>query len=384
MNLHEYQAREILARKGVVFPPGRVAESPEEAAAIAQELGGAVVVKAQVLAGGRGKAGGVKLCATPDESRKAAATMLNSLVQGSTVRKVLVARAVKVVDEFYLGAVVDREAGGVTMMASRKGGVDIEDTAARSPEALVRLTGDPFLGFAPYQARELAVGCGVPRSASRPFASTAHALFEAFMESDCTLAEINPLALTEEGGLLALDSKMVIDDNALGRQPSLLAMRDLLEEEPGEAETRDAGVSYVKLRGNIGCLVNGAGLAMATMDLIKQYGGEPANFLDLTGGTGPEAMDVALRIIFRDPDVRAILINIFGGITRCDLVAAAVVKRLKEERKPPPVVARLVGTNEEQALQILSASSVAVATRMSEAARIVVDLVASGSEVATI
>jgi succinyl-CoA synthetase beta subunit len=267
-------------------------------------------------------------------------------------------------------------------MASRKGGVDIEDTASRSPGALMRLTGDPFLGFAPYQARELAVGCGVPRSASKSFAFTAHALFQAFMECDCTLAEINPLALTEEGDLLALDSKMVIDDNALGRQPSLVAMRDTLEEEPAEMETRNAGVSYVKLRGNIGCVVNGAGLAMATMDLIKQYGGEPANFLDLTGGTGPEAMDVALRIVFRDPDVRAVLINIFGGITRCDLVAEAVVRRLNEESQPPPVVARLVGTNEEQALHILSASSVAVATRMSEAAKIVVKLAASGSEVA--
>jgi succinyl-CoA synthetase beta subunit len=382
MNLHEYQAREILAMKGVAFPPGRVAESPEEAAAIAEELGGAVVVKAQVPAGGRGKAGGVKLCATPDESRQAAAAMLGSSVQGSTVRQVLVTRAVKVVDEFYLGAVVDREAGGVTMMASRMGGVDIEVAATHSPETLVRVACDPFLGFTPYQARELAVGCGVPRSASRRFASTAHALFEAFMECDCTLAEINPLALTEEGDLLALDSKMAIDDNALGRQPALAAMRDLLEEEPGEAETREAGVTYVKLKGNIGCLVNGAGLAMATMDLIKQYGGEPANFLDLTGGTGPEAMDVALRIIFRDPEVRAVLINIFGGITRCDLVAAAVAKRLQEENAPPPVVARLVGTNEEKAHEILSASSVAVATRMSEAAKIVVSLASSGSEAA--
>jgi succinyl-CoA synthetase beta subunit len=384
MKLHEYQAREILAQRGVAFPPGRVAETPEEAATVARELGGAVVVKAQVLSGGRGKAGGVKLCATPDEARDAAAAMLDSVVQGSLVRKVFVARAVQVLDEFYLGAVVDRETNSVTIMASRRGGVDIEDTAGSSPEALVRLTADPLLGFAPYQARELAVGCEIPRSASKVFASTAHALFEAFMECDCSLAEINPLALTDEGELLALDSKMIIDDNALPRQPALARMRDLAEEEPGETETRDAGVSYVKLQGNIGCLVNGAGLAMATMDLIKHNGGEPANFLDLTGGTGPEAMDVALRIIFRDPDVRAVLINIFGGITRCDLVAAAVVRRLKEERKPPPVVVRLVGTNEEEALEILSASSVAVATGMSEAARMVVELAAGRPEVATV
>jgi len=378
MNLHEHQARDILAAKGVAFPPAQLVKSPEEAVEAAQELGGLVVVKAQVLAGGRGKAGGVKLCRTPDEARNAAAVMLGSVLQGHVVRKLLVARAVKAVDEFYLGVTLDGDASGVTIMASRAGGVDIENEATRSPEFLVRSTADPLLGFTPYQARELTAQCGVPRKAAAGFASTIGALVEAFMECDCTLAEINPLALATSGGLLALDSKMVIDDNALGRQPSLVALRDLAEEEPGEAESRNAGVSYVKLSGTIGCVVNGAGLAMATMDLVKQYGGEPANFLDLAGGTGPEAMDVALRIVFRDPDVRAVLVNIFGGITRCDLVAAAVMKRLKEERHPPPVVARLVGTNEEEAHEMLSASSVVLATRMSEAALMAVELATHG------
>ena len=330
MNTHEYQAREILAGHGLPFAPGRVAETPEEAETIAHEVGGRVVVKAQVQVGGRGKAGGVKLAASPDEAREHARTMLGSSLKGHTVRKVLVVQAVAVAREFYLGVVLDRAQKGVTLMASAVGGVDIEEVARSSPDAIVKVTADPLMGLADYQARDLSFAVGLAGDGARGFAEIARSLFRAFLDCDCSLLEVNPLALTEEGHLMALDSKMVVDDSALYRQPALAALRDTSEEDPAEVEARELGLSYVKLDGDIGCMVNGAGLAMATMDSIKLRGGEPANFLDVGGGADGEQIQGGFGIILNDKKVRAVLVNIFGGITRCDAVAQALVDRLNE------------------------------------------------------
>jgi succinyl-CoA synthetase beta subunit len=374
MKMHEYQAREVLARYGVPFPPGRVAETPDEAEAIARELGDRVVVKAQVHVGGRGKAGGVKLAGSPEEARDHARTILGSPIRGRLVRKVLVGQAVPISRELYVGAVLDRATKGVAMMASAMGGVDIEEVARSSPEAIVKVAADPLLGLADYQARDLAVDVGLAGDQAKVFRAIAKTLYRAFLECDCSLLEINPLAVTEDGVLVALDSKMVIDDNALYRQPSLAALRDTSEEEPAEVEAQRAGVNYVKLDGNVGCIVNGAGLAMATMDTIKAHGGEPANFLDIGGGANVDQIGAALRIILKGPNVRAVLVNIFGGITRCDVVAQALVGLIEERSLDVPVVARLVGTNAAEGRRILAGTDVLLVTTMSEAAQKVVCL----------
>jgi succinyl-CoA synthetase beta subunit len=382
MKLHEYQAREILGGYGIVFPPGRVAVTPDEAEAITRDLGGKVVVKAQILAGGRGKAGGIKLAASPAEAREYAALLLGSSIKQSTVRQVLTVQAVTITKEFYLGTVLDRPKRAITLVASGVGGVDIEEVASSSPESVVKVTADPMLGLADYQARELAFGVGCTKQQAASFASIACALYKAFVEQDCSLVEINPLALTDAGDFAALDSKMVIDDNAAWRQPTLFAMRDLSEEDRAETQARELGLSYIKLGGNVGCLVNGAGLAMATMDAIKLHGGEPANFLDIGGGASVESVVAALKIVLMDPGVKSVLINIFGGITRCDTVAQGLVDFLQETRSDLPVVARLTGTNEAEGRRILNAARIEMTETMSAAAAKAVRL-AQGSKVVT-
>ncbi len=374
MKMHEYQTRDVLAQYGVPFPLGRVAYTPDQVRAIARGAGRSVVVKAQILSGGRGKAGGVKLARTPDEAADYARSMLGAELRGRRVQKVLVCEALPVSREFYLGAVLDRAVKGVTIMASAMGGVDIEEVARTSPEAIVKVSADPLLGLVDSQTRELTAAVDLTGEQAKAFREITKALYKVFVECDCTMLEINPLALTESGEVVALDSKMEIDDNALYRQPTLAALRDTSEEEPSELEAQRVGVTYVKLDGNVGCIVNGAGLAMATMDSIKHHGGEPANFLDIGGGAHSGQIGAALDIVLRDRNVRAVLINIFGGITRCDVVAQALVDRMEQGGVDVPVVARLVGTNAAEGRRILTSTRVSPATTMAEAAALVVAL----------
>ncbi len=369
MNLHEYQARDIFAKYGLPVLQGEVATTPQEARAIAEKLGTRVVVKAQVHVGGRGKAGGVKLADTPEEAEAVAARILGMEIKGVPVRKVLVAQAVNIAQEVYLGAVLDRGSKRVVLMASAAGGVDIEEVARETPEKIVKVAAHPHLGLLPFQARQLAFGIGLAKEQVKGFVKAALAVYRAFVDVDASLAEINPLVWTAEGEWKAVDSKIVLDDNGLYRHPELEALRDLEAEPPEERAAREAGLSYVKLDGNIGCLVNGAGLAMTTMDVIKLYGGEPANFLDIGGGANAEKVEAALRIIFSDPKVKAVLINIFGGITRCDEVAKGVVAAIEAIRPQQPIVVRLVGTNEEEGRQILEAARLISATTLVEAAQ---------------
>jgi succinyl-CoA synthetase beta subunit len=368
MNTHEYQAREVLAGYGVPFPPAKLAFTAAEVERVARDLGGAVVVKAQIHAGGRGKAGGVKRAASAEEARECALALLGKCIMGRPVRKVLVVQAVALAREIYLGAVIDRAAQTVTLMASATGGVDIEEVARTAPGAIVKVAADPLLGLADYQARDLARAVGLAGEQVRVFQRVARGLYQAFIECDCSLLEVNPLGVTTGGEIIALDSKMVIDDNALFRRPALAALRDVDEEDPAEVEAQRVGVQYVKLGGQVGCMVNGAGLAMATMDAIKLFGGEPANFLDIGGGARPDQIDAALRIILLDPHVRAVLVNIFGGIIRCDVVAQAIAGHIAGGGVRVPVVARLVGTNAAEGREILSGTQVHLADTMVEAA----------------
>ncbi len=369
MNLHEYQSKRVFARYGIPILQGEVASTPAEAREIARNLGGKVVVKAQVLVGGRGKAGGIKLADNPDEAEARADLILGMLIKGLTVGKVLVDPAADIQDELYLGLVIDRAQRRVVMMGSSEGGIDIEEVAAATPEKIIKIAIDPCVGFRSYQALELATALGVPKELTKSFADIAGALYVAFMGSDASLAEINPLVVTGDGKLLALDGKMSIDDNALFRHPNLAELRDTAEEDPYEAEARRHGLSYVKLDGEIGCMVNGAGLAMATMDLTKFYGGSPANFLDVGGGATAERVAAALRIILSDRNVRAVLINIFGGITRCDEVARGIVAAMEEVPTKVPMVVRLVGTNEEDGRAILADADMITAKTLPEAAQ---------------
>ncbi len=374
MKLHEYQSKQIFARYGIPIPQGEVASTPEEARAIAEKLGRAVVVKAQVLVGGRGKAGGIRLARSPEEAERVASQILSMEIKGIPVRRVLVDEALDIARELYLGVVIDRVQGKPVMMASSEGGVDIEEVARRSPEKIVKTTIDPFLGLRPYQARELALGIGLEKSLLNSFTSIATGLYRCFSENDASLAEINPLVLTPDGRLLAADAKIVIDDNALFRHPDLAALRDPYEDTPSEREARAHGLSYVQLDGEIGCMVNGAGLAMATMDIIKLYGGNPANFLDIGGGARAEQVAAGLRIILSDPRVKAVLINIFGGITRCDEVARGILEAMKEVEVRVPMVVRLVGTNEEEGRRLLAEANITTASSLNEAAEKVVAL----------
>ncbi|MDH5606300.1 MAG: ADP-forming succinate--CoA ligase subunit beta [Anaerolineae bacterium] len=368
MKLHEYQSKNIFAEFGVPIPKGKVAATPDEAKAIAADLGGRVVVKSQVLVGGRGKAGGIKLAKSPEEAQKAADEILKLMIKGLPVRKVLIDEAAEISSEIYLGITNDRAARKPVFMASAAGGVDIEEVAATTPEKIIKIRIDPLLGLQDYQILDMAVGIELHRDLWPAFNKIAHGLWKAYQNMDATLAEINPLVITGEGELLAVDGKMVIDDNALFRHPELRENRDLDVEAESETEAEKHGLTYIKLDGEIGCMVNGAGLAMATMDIINYFGGEPANFLDIGGGADEEKVSAALRIILKDPNVKAVLFNVFGGITRGDLVARGILAAMKEVKPEVPMVIRLVGTNAEEGRALLADADMITAETLAEAA----------------
>jgi len=369
LNLQEFQAKRIFGQYGIPVPQGEVATTPAEAAAIAARMGGPVVVKAQVLVGGRGKAGGIKLAHTPAEAEEVTGRILGMSIKGLTVKKTLVDPAADIRKELYLGLVLDRGRRRVVMMASSEGGVDIEEVAARTPEKILTVAVDPFLGLREYQARDLALGLGLPKEQWGAFTRICQGLYECYLGCDASLAEINPLAVLGDGALKALDGKMVLDDSALFRHPDLAALRDEDDETPEERTARLNDLSYVKLDGEIGCMVNGAGLAMATMDIIKFYGGAPANFLDVGGGARADKVAAALRIILSDPNVKAVLFNIFGGITRGDEVARGILAALAEVPTRVPMVVRLVGTNAAEGRAILAQANMITAETLAEAAQ---------------
>jgi succinyl-CoA synthetase beta subunit len=368
LKLQEYRSKEILAAHGVPLLAGEVATTPEAARTAAERIGGQVVVKAQVLVGGRGKAGGVKLAANPDEAEQRAREILGLDIKGITVRTVLVAPAADIGSEYYLGLILDRAAKAITVIASAEGGVEIEETAKTNPDAILRLPLHPLLGLQDHDTRRVFYFLGLPADLRGDFASVMEGLYASFVESDADLAEINPLAVTGDGALLALDAKIVLDDSALYRHPDLEQMRDLNEEEQSEIQARAAGISFIKLDGNIGCMVNGAGLAMTTMDLVKLAGGEPANFLDIGGGAKADRVASAFEIILSDPNVKAILVNIFGGITRGDEVARGIVEARQALGREVPMVVRIVGTNEEEAKPILAEAKLITADSLDDAA----------------
>jgi succinyl-CoA synthetase beta subunit len=379
VKLHEYQSKRIFARYGVPIPRGDVASTPDDVYEIAARLGRRVVVKAQVLVGGRGKAGGIKLAQNAAEAEAKASQILGMDIKGLKVRKVLIDEAaMDIIREIYLGIVIDRAARCPVMMASAEGGMEIEEVARAMPERIFKVSIDPFLGLRGYQARELAFGIGLEKDLVSSFTDIATGLYNAFVGCDASLAEINPLLVTDQSGgrpsLLAVDGKIIIDDNALFRHSDLADMWDVDEEAPAETEARYYGLSYVKLDGEIGCMVNGAGLAMATMDIIKLYGGMPANFLDIGGGAQADRVAAALRIILADPKVKAVLFNIFGGITRCDEVAKGVLEALEQVPTGVPMVARLVGTNEEEGRRILAGAKMVTASTLVDAAQKAVEL----------
>jgi succinyl-CoA synthetase beta subunit len=369
VNLHEYQARDILRRNGVPVPPGEVASTPAEARAIAERFGGKVVVKAQVHAGGRGKAGGVKLAKTAAEAETHAKAILGMTIKGLTVQKVLVAPAAEIASESYVGIIVDRSSQRPVLMVSPAGGIDIEEVAAKTPEKIHRLAIDPRYGLLPHQALTLGFALYNDVKQARAAADIMQKLYGAVYAVGASLAEINPLVTTPDGIVQALDAKIVIDDNELERRPDIAALRDPSSEAPEEVAARQAGLTFIKLEGDVGCCVNGAGLAMATMDLVKYYGGQPANFLDIGGSSNPQKVVAALRIITGDPNVKAILFNIFGGITRGDDVANGIVQATKEFPLKVPIVIRLTGTNEREGIAILERAGFAALTDMDEAVK---------------
>jgi len=378
VNIHEYQAKDLLRAEGVPIPPGEVATTIAEVEAIARKLGGAVVVKAQVHAGGRGKAGGVKLAKTPQEARDVASKILGMHIKGLPVLKVLVTAAADIASEAYVGIIVDRAARKPVFMVSPAGGIDIEEVAAKTPEKIVKLPVDTRYGLTSYQASQLGYFLFSDQKKVRAAAKIMQQLYSAFMKAGCSLAEINPLVVTPADEVIALDAKMVIDDNELDRHPELAKLRDESAEEPSEVLARAANLTFIKLDGNVGCCVNGAGLAMATMDLVKYYGGAPANFLDIGGSSNPEKVVSALKIITADPNVRAILFNIFGGITRTDDVANGIVTATKQNPLKVPIVIRLTGTNEEIAVKILRDNGFTAMTDMDLAVQKAVQLATGG------
>ena len=375
MKLHEYQSKTIFSRYGIPIPRGRVATVAREARVIADELGGRVVIKSQVMVGGRGKAGGIRLAKTAREAEEIAAQILVMKIKGLPVRRVLVDEAVGIQEEIYLGITNDRNERCPVVLACAAGGVDIEEVARKTPEKIIKVLVDPLLGLRDYQARDIAAGIDLPREHWRSFVTITHGLWQAYSENDATLAEINPLVITLDHRLIALDGKMIIDDNALFRQPEIADLRDLDEETPLETEARKHDLAYIQMDGQIGCMVNGAGLAMATMDIIKIQRGEPANFLDIGGGASAEKVTAAFRILLTDPNVQAVLINVFGGITRCDEVAQGILLAIDEIKPTIPMVVRLVGTNAEEGLQILETANLVTAQTLVEAARKIVGLV---------
>jgi succinyl-CoA synthetase beta subunit len=378
VNIHEYQAKEIFRKYGIPIPPGEVATTPEQAEAIARKFGGTVVIKAQVHAGGRGKAGGVKLAKNPEEAKNLAAQILNLTIKGLPVQKVLVTPAADIATEAYAGIIVDRASKRPVFIVSPAGGIDIEEVAAKTPEKLLRRPIDPRYGLPTFEAMQLAFFLYSDLKQVRAAAKILTQLYKAFSENGGSLAEINPLVTTPAGDVVALDAKMVIDDNELDRRPDLAALRDESAEAASEVEARQASLTFIKLDGNVGCIVNGAGLAMATMDLVKYYGGEPANFLDIGGSSNPEKVVAALRIITGDPNVKAILFNIFGGITRTDDVANGIVTATKQNPLKVPLVIRLTGTNEEIAVKILADHGMSAMTDMDEAVQKAVALATGG------
>lgn len=369
MNIHEYQAKEIFRKEGIPIPPGEIATTAAEAEAIARKFGGTVVVKAQVHAGGRGKAGGVKLAKSPEEAREVAEKILKLTIKDLPVLKVLVTPAAEIATEAYVGIIVDRASKRAVFMVSPAGGIDIEEVAASTPEKIMRHPVDPRYGLQAYEAMEMGFFLYQDVKQARSAAKIMQQLYTAFVKSGASLAEINPLVTTPAGEVVALDAKMVVDDNELDRLVDVAALRDESSEAPSEVDARKANLTFIKLDGNVGCVVNGAGLAMATMDLVKYYGGDPANFLDIGGSSNPEKVVNALRIITADPNVKAILFNIFGGITRTDDVANGIVTATKQNPLKVPIVIRLTGTNEEIALDILQKNGFSAMTDMDEAVK---------------
>jgi succinyl-CoA synthetase beta subunit len=379
LKIHEYQAKEILRGYGVAVPRGILATTPNEAEVAARTLGGAVcVVKAQIHAGGRGKGGGVKLARSPEEARAHAEAMLGMMLktpqtgpEGQRVRRVYVEEGCRIARELYLGMTLDREAGKVAVMASTEGGVDIEEVAAHHPEKILREWIDPLVGLAPYQTRRLAFALGLAGDAVGAFVKLAAGLYQAYVGTDASLAEVNPLVVTAEGAVVALDAKVNFDDNALFRHRELATLRDPDEEDPKEAQAKEFDLAYISLSGNIGCMVNGAGLAMATMDVIQLAGGRPANFLDVGGGADEKKVTAAFKLLLADPEVRAVLVNIFGGIMKCDVIANGIVAAARQVSLRVPLVVRLEGTNVELGKQILADSGLAItsADDLGDAAR---------------
>ncbi|MGQ0604886.1 MAG: ADP-forming succinate--CoA ligase subunit beta [Anaerolineales bacterium] len=369
MKLHEYQSKQLFAQRGIPIPKGRVASTAQDARDICIELGGRAVIKSQVLVGGRGKAGGIKLAKSPQEAEDLAAQILAMNIKGLPVRKVLVDEAADIKKEIYLGITNDRAARKPVIICSAEGGIEIEEVAKSNPEAIIREHIDPIMGLRDYEIRNIALSINLPRKHWKAFGVILSGLYRTYRDTDASLAEINPLVINGAGQLVALDGKIVLDDNALFRHPDLAEMRDLDEESAQETEARKYGLSYVNLGGEIGCLVNGAGLAMGTMDIVKHFGGSPANFLDIGGGAGADKVAAALKIIMSEPNLKAILINIFGGITRCDEVANGIITAMKGVGVGVPMVVRLVGTNEEEGRRILADANLITASSLAEAAQ---------------
>lgn len=375
MKIHEYQSKEIFSRYSIPVTKEVVCYSADEVCAAAEELGLPVVVKAQVLTGGRGKAGGVKLARTIDAARQAANQILGMDIKGYTVEKVLAAQGVKFSSEFYVGLTIDRNTKSVVLMASKEGGVEIEEVAKDNPDAILKFPIDPDLGMTPFFARKIAFALFDDFSLVKQAADLFQKLYKIFLDTDASLVEINPLVLTDEGKLLALDGKMNFDDNAMYRQPQIEALNEPTEDEKKEIAARESGLTYIRLEGNIGCMVNGAGLAMASMDVIKHYGGNPANFLDIGGSSSPKKVIEAMNLLLSDKNVKVIMINIFGGITRCDDVARGLVSALDEMKVDIPIVIRLSGTNAEEGLKIISDYNLPTVNSLSEAAQEAIRLV---------
>ncbi|MCZ6788425.1 MAG: ADP-forming succinate--CoA ligase subunit beta [Chloroflexi bacterium] len=367
MKLHEYQAKELLASYGVQVPEGGVASTPAEANRVAQRLGGTCVVKAQVHAGGRGKAGGIRLVSTAQEAEQAAAALLGTRLvtaqtdpDGVPVGRVLVEQTMEVEQELYLGILIDGSAGSPVVIASRAGGMEIEEIATESPELILRVAIDPVVGFQPFQSRYLSRAMGLNADAAKALTPQLTALYRLFMDRDCSMVEINPLVVTKEQRIVALDAKVTIDDSALFRQPAMAELRDLSQENRLEATALEKGIAYVKLDGDVGCLVNGAGLAMATMDIVRAAGFDPANFLDVGGGADPERVAETVRLVLEDPSVKRILVNVFGGIARCDDIARGIVLAMPKERREMPIIVRFLGTNKEEGKRVLQDSGLTI------------------------
>jgi succinyl-CoA synthetase beta subunit len=384
VNIHEYQAKAVLAQYGVAVPQGKVAFTVEEAVEVARELGGKAVVKAQIHAGGRGKAGGVKLARSLEEVEESSRALLGKVLvthqtgpSGKVVKRLLIEQLTDIKKEYYIGLVLDRAIGRIVMMASAEGGMEIEEVAAKTPEKIFREQIDPATGLIPFQARNLAFQIGIPSELVNKAVKFMMALYAAFVDKDCSIAEINPLVVTGDGNVLALDAKLNFDDNSLYRQPQIQELRDLDEEDPKETEATKFGLTYIALDGNIGCMVNGAGLAMATMDTIKYYGGEPANFLDVGGGATEEKVTEAFKIILSDKNVKGILVNIFGGIMKCDIIANGVIAAARQIGLDKPLVVRLEGTNVDLGKKILNESelNIVAADSLADAAQKMVALV---------